>query len=217
MITAHGGALGTGRNSKLYFDTIEQGKIVSDAIEVDVRGRDGHLYIAHLPTVFSKRCISLKFVCEFALKHKLLVNFDIKQKELFLPVMKLVSEMKAEEYLLYTGSTRPEHIKDLKVGQIYANSRFFAEAGLRFQLSDVAKIKDYIDSFKNPRLKGINISYKLLTEDFAAECKKVGLGVSVYTVDIEDELRRIIPYGFDNITTNRTDLVQKILSEGKNA
>ena len=34
MITAHGGALGTGRNSRMYFDNVSAYN--ADAIEVDV-------------------------------------------------------------------------------------------------------------------------------------------------------------------------------------
>ena len=53
MITAHGGALGTGRNTRLYFDNI--GVYCADAIEVDIYRKDGLLYLSHLPAPLSYR------------------------------------------------------------------------------------------------------------------------------------------------------------------
>lgn len=208
MITAHGGAMDTGRNSREYFEAIDNGLIISDAIEVDVRGNADNLYISHLPTLFSKKCIPLKFVFEFAISHKLIVNFDIKNKNLFVPVRDMAIAMKAEEYLLFTGATTPDHIKDLTTGQIYANNSFFK--GLEFNTANVLKIKEYVDSFKNPRLKGINVNYKKIDEGFLAECARVGLKVSLYTVDDEDALKKYVPMELDNVTTNRPDLAWDI-------
>lgn len=211
MITAHGGALGTGRNSKAYFEAIERGEIVSDAIEVDVRGCRGNLYISHSPTLNSGGKIPLTYVIEFAKKHKLTVNFDIKSSRLFVPVRDLVVEMGAEEFLLYTGSVKPRHIKYLTAGQVYANRSFFGRR--KFCAQTVKNIKDYLDSFGNDRLKGINVSYKKFDKAFFDECARVGLKVSLYTVDDEDALKTYLPMGLDNITTNRPDLVAKIKGE----
>ena len=43
MITAHGGALDTGRNSRLYFASADN--FMCDALEVDVRHRGEYLYL----------------------------------------------------------------------------------------------------------------------------------------------------------------------------
>lgn len=213
MITAHGGALKTGRNSRRYFEAVERGEIVSDALEVDVRERGGRLFISHLCPLSARNKISVDYVLEFAKAHGKTVNFDIKQSKLFLPVLELAKRHAAEDFLLFTGATQPEHIAYLSVGVVYANDCFFTKTGLKYIENDVKGLKAYIDSFNNPRLKGINVNYKRVTDAFLKSCKKEGLGVSLYTVDNEKALKKYIPCGFDNITTNRPDLALKIKNQ----
>lgn len=213
MITAHGGALGTGRNSKAYFEWLEAGKIVSDAIEVDIWGKAGKLYLSHLPSLCSSKKLTLEFALTFAKEHGLVINCDIKRSDIFVPVRDLAIELGATDVLLYTGATLPEHIKYLTVGQVYANGSFFREKGLSFKTSDLPAIKEYLDSFGNPRLKGINVNYKSIDDAFLSECARLGIGVSLYTVDTREALKKYLKLGLDNVTTNRTDWVATLGGE----
>ena len=52
MITAHGGALNTGRNTYEYFKAMEN--LGMEAIEVDIRSKKGELYLGHLHVPFFK-------------------------------------------------------------------------------------------------------------------------------------------------------------------
>ena len=53
MITAHGGALGTGRNTQAYFDNID--KYQADAIEVDIWKKGDLLYLSHFAGVVLRK------------------------------------------------------------------------------------------------------------------------------------------------------------------
>ena len=90
MITAHGGALGTGRNTRRYFERAAEYR--ADALEIDVRKKDGLLYISHLPAIFVKRKITLAEAFDEVKKLGLRVNCDIKQRGIVKDVLELAKE-----------------------------------------------------------------------------------------------------------------------------
>ena len=77
LITAHGGALGTGRNSQKFFDTIKDYEV--DVIEVDVQRRKERLYISHASGFCAKKP-SLEYVFEYIKEHDFMVNCDMKER-----------------------------------------------------------------------------------------------------------------------------------------
>ena len=66
IITAHGGAEGTGRNSKAFFDAIINGEIIADVLEVDIWGSANLLYLSHSPALFKKQRLNLSYAFEVA-------------------------------------------------------------------------------------------------------------------------------------------------------
>lgn len=102
LLTAHGGALGTGRNSALYFETIKD--YDADIIEVDVHKKGKLLYISHLSRLFPKKAIPLSFVFEFIKKHDFSVNCDIKRGGLAKSVLELAREMGVANRVIFTGN-----------------------------------------------------------------------------------------------------------------
>ena len=63
LITAHGGALGTGRNTPEFFETVKGYAV--DVIEVDVYKKKDLLYISHLPKILPRKALTLEFVFDF--------------------------------------------------------------------------------------------------------------------------------------------------------
>ncbi|MFO7706903.1 MAG: glycerophosphodiester phosphodiesterase family protein [Desulfobacterales bacterium] len=55
--------------------------------------------------------------------------------------------------------------------------------------------------------------YRNLTPQTLAEARQLGLLVSVWTPDTPEDLKRMIAMGVDAITTNRPDLLKKLLDE----
>lgn len=204
MITAHGGALKTGRNSKKYFEIMSN--LNMEAIEVDIRSKNGELYLGHthIPFFKSKR-ITLKYVFEFCKKYNKRVNCDVKEKGLVKPVQQLAESMSIEHLVYFTGSVAPEEVKDLGGCDLYVNDTFLFPKFL-LTLDNLPKIKEYLDSFNSSSLKGLNINYMLTPKKLWLEAQAMGMGVSIYTVDNDKALEEIVNMGFDNVTTNHVDV-----------
>lgn len=211
MLTAHGGALGTGRNTRRYFDTIAAWPM--EAIEVDIQKGRGKLYLAHiLPKLSLKKAILMEDVFAFCLKYGKKVNCDTKQRGLAEEIVSLAESMGAADRIYFTGSFSADEVPALRSGAIaYVNTHFFRHIGTSPEKLD--EVKRYLDSFGNPGLKGVNVSYRIATDAFLQKANEVGLGVSVYTVDREDELIRVLRHRPDNVTTNRIDLALRLREE----
>lgn len=204
MITAHGGALKTGRNTKKYFEIMANLNV--EAIEVDIRSKKGEMYLGHTHIPFMKaNRIPLSFVLEFCKKYNKRVNCDVKEKGLVKPIQRLAESMGIEHLIYFTGSVSPDEVKDLGKCELYVNDTFlFPKYVLTFD--NLPKIKQYLDSFNNPSLKGLNINYMIVPKKVWLEAKALGIGVSIYTVDNENALKEIVNMGFDNVTTNKVDV-----------
>ena len=207
MITAHGGALNTGRNTYEYFKAMES--LEMEAIEVDIRLKKGELYLGHthVPFLKSKR-IPLRYAFEFCKKNNKRINCDVKQSGLVKHVQQLAEELGIEHLVYFTGSVSPDEVKDLGGCDLYVNNSFYATKYL-LTIGNLPKIKEYLDSFNSDRVKGININYLLTTKELWLKAMELGIGVSIFTVDIEQVLEQIIDFGFDNITTNKVTAALK--------
>lgn len=212
MITAHGGALGTGRNSRIYFENISTFK--ADAIEVDVHRRGGLLYLSHLPALFSyKKKITLAQAFAFAKKNNVRINCDLKGKGLVSDVIKLAKEMGVEDLLIFTGSVRLSDSEALTEGEAYVNSI----KGLPYIAKNVEKIKKALEDTKNPHFAGLNVNKIYATDSFMEACRKHGVKLSIFTVDSYRELKRLVPMEPANITTNYPVVASTILFETRQA
>ena len=201
MITAHGGALNTGRNSYKYFKAMEN--LSMEAVEVDIRMKNGELYLGHTHVPFFKsQRIPLRYAFEFCKKYNKRINCDVKQSGLVKPVQQLAEEMGIEHLIYFTGSVSPDEVKDLGGCDLYVNNSFYASKYL-LTIGNLPKIKEYLDSFNSKGLKGININYLLTSKELWLKAMELGIGVSIFTVDSEAVLEKIIDLGFDNITTNK--------------
>jgi glycerophosphoryl diester phosphodiesterase len=55
--------------------------------------------------------------------------------------------------------------------------------------------------------------FKNLTPEMLAEARQLGLLVSVWTPDNPDDLKKLIEMKVDAITTNRPDVLKKLLAD----
>ena len=174
MITAHGGAHGTGRNSKLYKSSITEYEC--DELEVDARKRRGKLYISNLPALFPGRHLSLEYAVEKVKEYDLFINFDMKERCLTKDVLELAEKMGITDKIFFTGWViGVEEAKALPGGKVFFNKI----PGIPFKEGNAEKIKQVLGD--NPRLAGINAGKLLVNEKFLEECVKAGVAVSPYT------------------------------------
>ncbi|MDE6614888.1 MAG: hypothetical protein K2K24_05200, partial [Clostridia bacterium] len=166
MITAHGGAMETGRNTQAFFDRIDEYK--ADVFEVDIYKKNDLLYLSHLPSFFKyKEKLTLRYAFGLAKEKGLKINCDLKQKGIIKDVIALAKEVGVEDLLIFTGCVRLEDSKDIDCGQAWLNN-----IGIKYVKENIKAIKEKIDSYNNPHFAGLNLSYKKIDDEFLAECKK---------------------------------------------
>jgi glycerophosphoryl diester phosphodiesterase len=206
-ITAHGGAMRTGRNSKKFFEAISEYDV--DIIEVDVRRRADVIYISHMPALFYKRALSLGFVFEYIKNKGFKVNCDLKCEGLAESVVKLAKTYGVADKLIFTGETGRGDLKNLSGGDVYLNAGFFK--GIKPAAETVKTFKEEIVNLNCPLVKGVNIDYKYCSEEFILEAEKNKLDLSVYTVDDREIISRLMKsQAVVNITTNTPDVALSI-------
>lgn len=209
MVTAHGGSLNTSRNSLKYFETIKDYKV--DIIEVDIQKRGKLLYLNHTPRIINAgKCVPLSYAFEFIKQHNFKINCDLKRRWIVKDVIALAKKMGVEDRLIFTGSVSPKDIKHLTAGIAYLNKKYFKH--IKITVPNMQKIKDKITKYNNPRVIGINFRYNFLTDEILAECERINLPVSAFTVDKVDHMKSLCNNTFlDNITTNKPDEALEII------
>jgi hypothetical protein len=201
MITAHGGALGTGRNSKLYFLSVKQFGV--EGIEVDIRhDKKGALVLAHMPIVFGiRRVLPLAHAFRVARENGLRINCDVKEANIANEVLEIAKAEGALENVLFTGAVSLREAMTMDEGEVYFNSFNF---DMPFTQENVPAIKKLVEA-TGVVGKGINLNYKKCSDEFVEACVKEGLRLSIYTVDDSKLQEKYIKAGVFNVTTNRPD------------
>ena len=213
MITAHGGALGTGRNTRLYFDNI--GVYCADAIEVDIYRKDGLLYLSHLPAPLGyRKRVTLKEAFELVKRTGHKINCDLKMRGLVGDVIKLAEEVGVTDNLIFTGAVKLSDSAQLTAGQAWLNKI----EGLPYTAANVPAIKKVLEETGNPHFAGLNINKRYGTDEFLAACRDNGVELSVFTLDDYRRLSRFIGWNVANVTTNlptvAADIRRKTLTSG---
>lgn len=208
FITAHGGSLKTSRNSHYFMKKIADYNV--DIIEVDIRKFGKLLYLSHLPTLFPYFTTYLRYAFKFISQYNFKINCDVKKNGLVKPVLDLAKEMGVADRIIFTGKISPEDIKYLDAGEVYLNKTFFKLKCPR--VKDVKWMKEYIDSFNNPRISGLNLKYIFVTDEFIEECNKYNLPISAFVVDDVKEMIRLFKHTkLANFTTNIPDVALEML------
>ncbi len=208
LVTAHGGALYTHRNSVQFFEKIKDYSV--DIIEVDIWKCGKLLYLSHMPSVFPFMRKTLSYAFDYIKTHDFRINCDVKQRHLVKPVVELAKQKGVLERIIFTGSVCRDDILDLQGAEVYLNKSFF---GLKSpKASDVKGMKSLVDSFNCSSIKGINLRYTFCTEDFLDQCRRLALPVSVFVVDKQYEMIRLTKRTeLANITTNHPDTILNML------
>ena len=178
LITAHGGAHKTSRNSKRFFFDISHYNV--DVVEVDIWRCGKKLYLSHLPSFPCLR-LPLAYAFRFIKKYDFKINCDVKQTGLVKDVLKLAKQEDVQDRIIFTGSVSVKDLKYLDSGEVYLNKSFF----------------------KLPHPKSYDFRHTYLTDQFLAECEKHSLPISTFVVNSEKDMDRLLKYKIiANITTN---------------
>ena len=205
IITAHSGCDGTKDNSLEFIGyALASG---ADCLEVDVRlDPNGELSLSHDET--GGECVKLEEA--FVLlreKPDKKMNCDLKLKRLEIPVYRLASQYHVEKQLIYSGEVDTE---------LLAESRNkFSEAEIYLNIENLypeiyngretekwqEKVMEAIRKAADLSVSCINAEYHILTEPVLSCMAKQGLRCSAWTVNEEQDIRRMLECGVANVTT----------------
>ncbi|MCR5310554.1 MAG: glycerophosphodiester phosphodiesterase [Lachnospiraceae bacterium] len=76
-------------------------------------------------------------------------------------------------------------------------------------------IIDFAEYTKKLGCEYVHPIFKAVTDDFASECKKAGIGINTWTVNEEKDIRRMISLGVHAVIGNFPDRAGRILREIK--
>lgn len=213
MITAHSGCEGTSENS---LESVQAGiRAGADCVEVDVRlDASGNLWLTHNEVERFTGLVSLKEAMAAARDAGVGINCDLKEEKALYPVLDLADREGLDRHLLIlSGSVDiPLVRRDPSISrraQIYANSEVIARylspdigddraahtAFLTEQAADTAQLLRDIGA------AALNAPHWFTTDSMIAAMKAWGIALSLWTVNDEEHLRRLLSAGVMNITT----------------
>jgi glycerophosphoryl diester phosphodiesterase len=204
-VTAHAGSLDTRANTPESFKAALAFPV--DYLEADVRFTpENDAYLSHdpLPLPLQRNAMRLKDLLKLASSHpKVRLNLDMKEYSGIKEMAGLIKRSGMASRVLLTGIGRDAvpHVHGRVDGLPYLLN---AHPGFwhRFTATGTAAFARIVKA--NGAL-GLNAHYLFVTRRLARVFSAAGLSVSVWTVDGEREMRRILHLPVDNITTNRID------------
>ncbi len=208
ILTAHSGANKTPPNKPGFFKGMKH--VNADAIEVDIRCIKGEYYLTHDNKLFPKlhKLLSLRYAFEFIKEYDFKINCDLKKEGYMRYVMDLAEEMGVEDRIIVTGSAcDKEDLEAMRFGDLYVNPEYLPEP----RPENVKEMRRILDEM-GPRAKGINVSYKKVSDEFIQKCFEENVPISLFTVDDEKLIAKYAAFpAIVNITTRSADAALRIL------
>lgn len=207
-ITAHAGCMDTRMDS---IESIEAGiEFGADIIEIDLNvGKDNNLILSHDIPKEEIEYPKFKMVLEMMKNQKdILLNADVKNPAMLRWLKNVISEYELLDRVFLTGLT----LQDIISNKEFLNGlHYFVNIGI----SDLGNIKleKLLNELENLNVLGININHGLVTSELVAACKERKMITSVWTVDNEEDMKKIIGFNVNSITTKRLDVLKNKISE----
>ena len=201
IITAHSGCEGTEPNSRDHLKAaIASG---AEMLEVDVREKDGLLYLSHDENADPASCVPLSECFEMvAAEENLCMNLDLKTEGLVSPVLEMAGKYHLNSRIIFTGSCNDRRAEALAGGADMWRSMWPGD-----------KVEDGIAANIADGSPALNVYFKMITPEYDAALRAHGFGFSAWTVDKEEDIARFLKAGIRNITTRQPVLALKLREE----
>lgn len=210
-ITAHTGCMGTVQNS---LESIKAGAgNGASVVEFDLRfTSDGEPVLSHDEPVGGEVTLDEAFKLISGIEN-IKVNVDIKNCDALGKVYSSAQKYGIEKRIFYTGVNEDfvEPVrKDSPEVPYYLNMKvnMWRKNSEKYILSLVEKVK-------SAGAMGINFKYTGASEKLVKIFHENGLLVSIWTVDDEKNMYKILSFAPDNITTRHPDKLSRIVNEIK--
>lgn len=207
--TAHTGCMGTKANS---LDSIITGESSgAHVIEFDLHfDKNGNAVLSHDKPIGGEVTLDEAFskISEY---DQLLVNVDVKPHTSLTQVVTMAEKHNVLNRIFYTG------IEEEKVPTVKETSpqvSYYLNMKVKSPLFHSTKyIESLIATVKKTGAVGINFNKRSASQKLVDAFHDAGLLVSIFTVDKEKEMLRILHLSPDNITTRNPDKLNNILKE----
>lgn len=206
-VTAHTGCMGTKENS---LEAIEKGaQNGANIIEFDLRfDKNGVPVLSHDEPTGKE--ISLVEAFEFFRNFEnTKANIDIKSTDALEKVYPLAVEYGIENRIFYTG-VMDEFVAVVKEKSpevaYYLNMKV-----KKTKNQDKQYLNSLVEKVKKAGAVGINFNYRSATKELVDTFHENGLLVSIWTVNDEYNMYKILSFAPDNITTRNPDKLSEII------
>ena len=206
-ITAHTGCMKTEENS---LESIKAGvENGAKIVEFDLYFNDkGEPVLAHDEPVGGEVTLdeAFAYISEF---EGIKVNVDIKTVDALEKVYPSAKANNMEDRIFYTG------VKDEFVDAVKKDSpqvKYYLNVDVdKSKNTDKEYLLSLVEKVKNAGAIGINFNYKSASKELVEIFHENGLLVSIWTVNNEYNMYKILSFGPDNITTRNPDELSKII------
>ena len=206
-ITAHTGCMNTAENS---LDSVKKGvENGANIVEFDLYFNDkGEPVLAHDEPVGGEVTLdeAFAYISKF---EGIKVNVDIKTVDALEKVYPSAKANNMENRIFYTG------VKDEFVDAVKKNSpeiKYFLNVDVyKSKNTDKEYLISLVEKVKNAGAIGINFNYKNASKELVDIFHENGLLVSIWTVDSEYNMHKILSFGPDNITTRNPDKLSEFI------
>ncbi len=206
-ITAHTGCMDTEDNS---VESMEMGVSKgANIIEFDVRFlNDGIPVLAHDEPTGDE--LKLQAAFEFLAKHKdIKANVDMKTTENMSAIQTLAEEYGVMEQIFFTG-VNMDFVEAVKEGSPKIPYYFNVNVE-KDKANNTEYILSLVNQVKIAGAVGINFNYRNATKELVNVFHENGLLVSIWTIDDEYNMYKILSFEPDNITTRHPDKLSEIV------
>ena len=208
-VTAHTGCEGTADNS---LEAIRKGfESGADIVEFDVHfNSSGEPVLAH--DYAADDSVKLKDAFELVAECEgLRVNVDCKTVDNLKAVVKTAEECGVKDRIFYTGI----EVKDVETVKAdtpeigyYLNTKVN-----KLRKNDEHYIRSLVTLTKEVGAIGLNIHFSEASEKMIKIFRQEGLDVSLWTVNKELDMYKVLALGCDNITTRQPTMLKEIISK----
>jgi glycerophosphoryl diester phosphodiesterase len=206
-ITAHTGCMGTQQNS---LDSMKMGKgNGANIIEFDLRcNKNGDLVLSHDEPKGGEIPLNEAFALLSSFENTK-ANVDIKMTDELEKVYPLAKEYNVADKIFYTG-VKDEFVEPVKTKSPEI-SYFLNVKVSKLKNKNRSYLLSLVEKVKNAGAMGINFKYTSVSKELVDTFHENGLLVSIWTVDDENNMYKILSFGPDNITTRHPDKLAKII------
>jgi glycerophosphoryl diester phosphodiesterase len=204
-VTAHAGSLRTRPNSLESFKAALAFPV--DYLEADVRFTpDNDAYLSHdpLPPSLQRTAMRLEELLKLVAPHAgVRLNLDMKEYTGIREMAGLVKRSGMASRVLLTGIGR-DAVSRVR-GSVDGLPYLLNANPNPWQRLTAAGATGLARTIRSCGALGLNAHHAFVNQRLSRSLSAAGLSVSVWTVDGEDEMRRMLRLPADNITTNRVD------------